>query len=115
MRWASATNLSTTAGSCFVVGIQCRPRPLSLTGRGYAASGCAVDEDPVDGSMRGHVSGRDVIEGDVPLAPALPFVLGEVMLPRLVVASLPFGFAVSDVVGGSSDVCGLVSVLRGGV
>ena len=36
------TNRSITAGDCVVVGIQCRPRPLSPFGCGYASSDHAL-------------------------------------------------------------------------
>src|SRR5262245_34683942 len=39
MRCASATNRSTVALGCFVVGTQCIPRPLSPLGCGYASRG----------------------------------------------------------------------------
>jgi len=55
-----------------------------------------------------------VIEGDVRPALALPLVPDDVIVLRLVLASLVFGLAVSDVCGTSSDVCGLGSVPRGG-
>src|SRR3981189_3387007 len=41
MRCASATKRSTVDLSCFVVGTQCMPRPLSPLGCGYAPSGNA--------------------------------------------------------------------------